>query len=83
MNMEKYGILVEDAGFYLKGTEFKITNSDDGMWLNYPFYQVILGNGERFCFDDDDYLKVEIIDDGSYTGKIVLDQWFYDLINNK
>ncbi len=36
--MAKYGRLNEDTVYFLKGTEFEITNENDGFYTVLPFY---------------------------------------------
>lgn len=65
--IKKYGRLNNDTAFFLKGTEFEITNEDDGFWSLNPFYAGRI-DGIYVSLNQDD---VDIIYDGSYTGKVI------------
>ena len=51
--MAKYGRLNEDTVYFLKGTEFEITNENDGFYTDLPFYQGWI-NGMYMDFDQKD-----------------------------
>ena len=65
--MEKYGRLNRDTVFYCKGTEFEITDEDEGMWSLNPFYSGRI-NGMYVSFEQK---SVDIIYDDSYSGKVL------------
>ena len=65
--MKKYGRLNRDTAYFLKGTEFEITNEDEGFWSGNPFYQGRI-DGMLLSYDQD---TVDIIYDNTFTNKII------------
>jgi hypothetical protein len=65
---KKYGRLNRDTYFYLKGTEFEITNEDDGMYSLNPFYEGDI-DGRYVSFDQE--LVDVIYNHKEYTGRVV------------
>jgi len=65
---KKYGRLNRNTAYYLKGTEFEITNEDDGMYSLNPFYAGKI-DGRHISFDQD---AVDVIyNHEEYTGKVI------------
>lgn len=65
--MKKFGRLNKDTYLFLKGTEFEITNEDDGFWSNNPFYGGPL-DGEYHSFDME---YVDIIEADEFLNVVI------------
>jgi len=65
--MEKYVELIKDHYPFLAGTQFLVTNEDDGFWSMNPFYAGKVRSRHFSC--DRSYAK--IIDRKEFTGKVV------------
>lgn len=65
--MKKFGRLNKDTYHFLKGTEFEITNEDDGFWSNNPFYSGLL-DGRQYSFDME---YVDIISNDEFLNVVI------------
>lgn len=65
--MKKYAELVRDTSYFLKGTQFEVTNEDDGFWSRNPFYGGII-NTMHLSFEPN---AIKIIKQIDYKGIVL------------
>lgn len=65
--MEKYVELIKDHYPYKKGTQFEVTNEDEGMWSLYAFYSGEIDGAHFSCEQE----HAKLIGKDEYSGRVI------------
>lgn len=70
--INSYAQLNTDVWPFLKGTQFKTTSEDDGMWSLHDFFRGPTSDGQTVTCK---WKECDCIDESEYRGVVLADPW--------